>query len=104
MLERTPIATSHQQIQQQILEELGLDDLEINPQNMTIPEVNKNNDLGYVFSQSSINLEGDIAVFKGEKGIGEIEGFRNVINDGNTIVHHFWDNSFHYILYHEIKY
>ncbi len=49
-------------------------------------------------------LGGDVAAFKAGKGIGNILGFRTVINDGNTIVEHFWDNSFQYVLLHEIKY
>ena len=86
------------------MEELGLDDLEVNPENKSVPEASKDNDLAYIMEQSKIELGGDVAAFKAEKGVGEINGFRNVINDGNTIVNHFWDPSFHYILYHEIKY
>ena len=86
------------------MEELGLEDLEINPENKSVPEANKANDLAYVMEQSKIVLGGDVNAFKTEKGVGAINGFRSVINDGNTIVYHFWDSSFHYILYHEIKY
>jgi hypothetical protein len=37
-LARTPIAASHQAIEHQILEEMGLDDLEVDPQTQSVPE------------------------------------------------------------------
>ena len=72
--------------------------------NQEVPDVTNGNDLRFVFEQAKVGLAGGIGEFKAARGIGEIKGFRNVINDGNTIVYHFWDSNFHYILLHEIKY
>lgn len=75
------------------------------PQDHLLPAFpNPSDDLPFIFGQSKITLGGDVSGFKAVKGIGPIVGFRTVINDGNTLVYHFWDNNFQYVLLHEVKY
>ena len=61
-------------------------------------------DFRRVMELSKITIGGDLKVFMEEKGIGEIKGCRKVIDDGNTIVVHFWDEQSDYLLMQEIKY
>ena len=58
----------------------------------------------YVFGEAKVQLAGDVGGFKAAKAIGNILGYRSVVNDGNTLVYHFWDHQFQYVLLHEIKY
>lgn len=62
-LERTPLTHSHQQILHQIFEEFGLEEAEA-PVSQQIPEGSQGKDLEYVFGQSKITLEGEVAAFK----------------------------------------
>lgn len=91
---------------QLIMEEYGLEELQPEqPQQCPLPPLhNPGQDLEYIFAQCKIVLGGDISAFKAEKGIGDILGCRSVINDGNTLVYHFWDANFQYVLLQEIKY
>lgn len=61
-------------------------------------------DFRKVMELSKITIAGDLQGFMQEKGIGEIKGCRKVIDDGNTIVVHFWDETHDYLLMQEIKY
>lgn len=91
-----------------IREEYGLEELEEGqPQELTIPAADVDHpvdDLVHIFGVAKVTLGGDVVAFKAGKGVGKIEGLKSVINDGNTLVYHFWDSHFQYVLLHEVKY
>jgi len=61
-------------------------------------------DLTHVLQRAQIKIEGDLSKFKQNNKIGKIEGGQKLINDGNTLIYHFWDETNNYVLLHEIKY
>lgn len=61
-------------------------------------------DLATILGQAQVKVTGDVGQFKADSGMGIIEGYRKMVNDGNTIIFHFWDSHNHYVLLHEIKY
>lgn len=61
-------------------------------------------DLALIFAQAQVKIGGNLGQFKANSNIAAIQGYRKVVNDGNTIIFHFWDNENHYVLLHEIKY
>lgn len=61
-------------------------------------------DLVGVMAQAKVVLSGGVSEFKVGRGIGVLLGVRCLINDGNTLVYHFWDSGFDYVLHQEIQY
>ena len=61
-------------------------------------------DLVEVMAHGKVVLSGGVGEFKASRGIGTLLGVRCLINDGNTLVYHFWDSGFDYVLHQEIRY
>lgn len=90
---------------EEIKEEYGLEDEELEIEDYPLPAgADQASYVTSILEKAQIKAEGLMGQFRTEAGLGDIEGYRRIVNDGNTIIFHFWDGLHHFVLLHEIKY